>query len=74
MTTNLIHEWAEKWLPIPLPDYKDCPPTLQETLRDPNVLNAQRYFQMMVERDIAAAEQPAPRPQPHRPVSRRRKH
>lgn len=77
MTTNTIHDIAEKWLPIPLPDYKDCPPSVQETMRDPNVIGAQRYFQAMVERDIAAAAvaEQSQRLQPRRPANRRkRKH
>jgi len=39
---SVIHDMAEQWLPIPLPELRDCPPTVQATLLHPAVLNAQR--------------------------------
>lgn len=76
MTTNTIHDMAEKWWPIPLPDYKDCPPTVQALLRDPKVLGAQQFFQMMVAQENArAAQREAMQPKHFkRPVNRRRRH
>ena len=56
MTAKLIHDFAEKWLPIPRPDYKDCPPTVQATLRDPRVLGAQQFFKMQVEQQLEQTE------------------
>lgn len=76
MTANTIHDIAEQWLPIPLPDYKDCPPTLQAMMRDPQVLGAQQYFASMVQSQLAAAaRREAMKPKEFkRPRDRRHRH
>jgi hypothetical protein len=73
MTTNVIHDMAEQWLPIPLPEYKDCPPTFQETLRDPRVLMAQRILQMQMANHQAAQAKQQQRSAVHHPMSRRKR-
>lgn len=71
MTTNMIHDYAERWLPIPLPPFEDCPPTVQATLADPRVVGAQEFFQMAF---AQMANRPAPPREGPRPHNRKRHH
>jgi len=58
---SVIHDMAEQWLPIPLPELRDCPPTVQATLLHPAVLNAQRRLSQYVAAQAQAHQAPAER-------------
>ena len=73
MTDDVVHALAEQWLPIPMPEFKDLPPTAKATMANPMVLRAQQQLtQQMLHGVSQAAEQQERREKYVRAVRSRR--
>jgi hypothetical protein len=58
MTDSVVHALAEQWLPIPMPDFKDMPPTMKTVYANAAVVRAQAQLtrQMMANAEHAEHE------------------
>jgi hypothetical protein len=69
MTTNIIHELADKWWPLPpekfftmqrAPDMwfgDELPPTIQDEMRNPAVVQAKMIVRYQIGQQLMAGEQ-----------------
>jgi hypothetical protein len=56
MTDSVVHALAETWLPFPLPEFKDLPPTMKEVMANAAVAQAQAQLTRQMMAGVGQAE------------------